>query len=370
MKNILITGSNGFVGKNMIAGLLDNKEINIFKYDIKNSDGELEKLIEGSDIIMHFAGINRPEKLSEFEEGNYHFTKHIIDILNKLNKNIPIIMTSSIQAELDNPYGKSKKKGEEILIQYAKQSKSNIYIYRLPNLFGKWSKPNYNSVVATFCYNISRNLPIKISDRTNNIEILYIDDVIKEFLAIINDEKIIDGYYYSIDKSFSKNLGEISDLIMSFKKSRVDLILPNLSDDFTKYLYSTYLSYLDVDSFSYNLNTRIDDRGGLAEIIKSKYFGQIFFSYTKPGITRGNHYHHTKVEKFCVLKGTGLIKFRNIITNEVIKYTVSGNELKIVDIPPGYTHSIKNSGNNEMLTLFWAVEIFNQDNPDTFYEEV
>lgn len=370
MKKILITGSNGFVGKNMIAGLLSNKEVKIYKYDLMNNEIELKKIIEDSDIIMHFAGTNRPENLSEFEKGNYLFTKKITDILNELNKKVHIVMTSSIQAELDNPYGKSKKMAEKVLIEYAEKSNSHIYIYRLPNLFGKWSKPNYNSVIATFCYNISRNLPIEISNKANNMELLYIDDVIKEFITIINGEKIMDGHYYSIDKSFSKNLGEIADLIMSFKKSRENLILPNLSDDFTKYLYSTYLSYLDVNSFSYNLNTRIDNRGGLAEIIKSKYFGQIFFSYTKPGITRGNHYHHTKVEKFCVLKGTGLIRFRNIITNEIIEYTVSGNELKIVDIPPGYTHSIKNSGNNEMLTLFWAVEIFDQNNPDTFYEEV
>ncbi|HAF06933.1 MAG: NAD-dependent epimerase/dehydratase [candidate division TA06 bacterium 32_111] len=370
MKTILITGANGFVGKNLIAGLNHLKDIKILKYDIENNEDDLKEFLKQSDIIIHLLGVNRPKDEKEFFTGNYEFTKMMTDHLICIKKKTTIVMTSSIQVELDNPYGKSKKMGEDALIEYAKKTGAKVFIYRLQNLFGKWGRPNYNSVIATFCYNIARDLPIQISNRENEVEFLYIDDVVNEFVKIVNDEKEYNGFYYKIDKGFRKKLGEIADKIYEFKKIRENLMLPDFSDPFTRYLYSTYISYIPVDNLSYPLTTKEDNRGILAEVLKSPHIGQIFFSTIKPGITRGNHYHHTKIEKFCVLTGKALIRLRNIVTDEKIEYEVSGDKVQIVDIPPGFTHSITNIGEQEVITLFWSMEIFDQNKPDTFFLEV
>ncbi len=370
MKKILITGAKGFIGKNLIAKLNENKEISLLKYDVENSEEELIEALKEADFIYHLAGVNRPKDEKEFIEGNSRFTHIITRKLQELNKATPILITSSIQAELNNPYGISKKQAEEELIKYSKTTGADVFIYRLPNVFGKWCRPNYNSVIATFCYNISHELDIWISDENKEINLVYIDDVVDEFIAAqdyINDYR---KYYYSISKTYKAALGDIVHKIKSFQAVKETSIIPDFSDEFTKCLYSTYLSYLEKDNFSYGLEKKEDHRGWLSEILKSKESGQIFISQTHKGIVRGNHYHHSKVEKFIVIKGEALIRFRKIDENEVFEYRVKGEDLKVVDIPPGYTHSIENVGEDELMTLFWANEIFNQDKPDTYFSEV
>jgi UDP-2-acetamido-2,6-beta-L-arabino-hexul-4-ose reductase len=324
-----------------------------------------------SDVVYHLAGVNRPEKIDDFETGNVDVTRTIVSVLEKLSRKPYIVMSSSTQAELDNPYGKSKKKAEEVLLEYSKKTGAKIFIYRLPGVFGKWSKPNYNTVVATFCYNIARGLDIAISDRNSEIELVYIDDVVNEFINLLNTHCDI-GYshYYGINKTFKVTLGELADKIYQLHDIRNSLMVPDLSGDFMKYLHATYASFLDEKDFSYPLKGKVDNRGCLFELIKSEYFGQIFVSKTHKGVIRGNHYHNSKVEKFCVIKGKAVIRFRNIITNESLAYHVSDEKIEIVDIPPGYTHSIENVSDGAMIVLFWANQILDQNNPDTYYCEV
>ena len=372
MKNVLVTGSSGFVGKNLCSRLELEKDVKILRFNRTNTKKDLETYLNKADFIFHLAGINRPKDEKEFDTGNRGLTENIIDLLEKNNKKTPLLMTSSIQAELDNPYGKSKKDAEDALFKFSKLKKTPLYIYRLPNVFGKWCKPNYNSVVATFCYNIAHNLPITMSNPSNEVSLVYIDEVVTDFIDAfrgkIKPQK--DGYCY-MPRSFNTTLQDLKDKIESFRNSRTTLVMPNLDDDFTRYLYATYTSYLAENDFSYKLNTNIDDRGWLAEFIKSKQFGQIFISKTKPGITRGNHWHHTKIEKFLVVDGAAEIKFRKIgEPKKIISYKVSGSELTVLDIPAGYTHLIKNVGKGDLTTIFWADEIFDKDNPDTYFEEV
>jgi len=367
--NILVTGWKGFIGQNLIKNLLRNKEIEILKFGREDTIKELRELIEEADFIYHLAAVNRPKNEEEFETVNVGLTKTIVEILLEMNKKIPIVISSSIQAVLDNPYGKSKKTAEEILAGYGEKTGADVYIYRLSNVFGKWERPNYNSVVATFCYNIACDKEILISDKTKKIELVYIDDVVKEFVQLLSERKEYAGYL-QVTPIFRITLGELATKITDFRKNRKRSVVPNFSDDFTKRLYSTYMSYLKKNSLSQALELKKDERGELFELIKSKCFGQVFVSTTKPGIVRGNHYHNSKVEKFCLIKGEAKIKLRNILTNEAVSYNVSDKKIEVVDIPPGYTHSIENIGKEDMLVLFWANEIFDPDNPDTFYEEV
>lgn len=371
-KVVLVTGSDGFIGRNLCSRLEIEKDVKILRFNKTNTKKDLETYLKKSDFIFHLAGANRPKDEKEFDTVNRGLTENIIDLLEKNNKKTPILMTSSIQAELDNPYGKSKKAAEDALLKFSKLKKTPLYIYRLPNVFGKWCKPNYNSVVATFCYNISHNLPITISDPKNEVNLVYIDEVISDFIKAFNGKTKPhkDGYCY-IPRSFKITIQELKDNIESFRSSRTTLVIPNHDDDFIRYLYATYTSYLAENDFSYKLNTNIDDRGWLAEFIKSNQFGQIFISKTKPGITRGNHWHHTKIEKFLVVDGTAMIRFRKINdSKKIISYTVTGNDLTVLDIPAGHTHSIINIGNTDLTTIFWADEIFNKDSPDTYFEEV
>ncbi len=371
MKKVLITGSNGFIGKNLVEGLRRSENVEIMTFDVEDDIDRLTAYLKEADIVFHLAGVNRPEKVEEFELGNTGVTRTILRILEEFKRSIPVVLSSSIQAVLDNPYGISKKKAEEILIEYSRRNGAKIYIYRFPNVFGKWCRPNYNSVVATFCYNISHDLDISISDVNKEIELVYIDDVVDEFLRILSDERTEkDKYYYSVNRTFRVTLGELAEKIYRLRDIRKSLIVPDLSDDFMKCLHATYLSYLDKNGFSYKLDLETDQRGWLAELIKSEHFGQIFVSSSHKGVIRGNHYHNTKIEKFCVLKGEALIKFRHIFEDEVLFYHVSGDALEIVDIPPGYTHSIENLGDGEMIVLFWANQIFDADRPDTYFEEV
>ena len=366
---VLVTGSKGFIGQNLIKNLLRDKEIEILEFDKENTIEELRNQIEETDFIYHFAAVNRPKNEEEFKIVNVELTKTIVEILLEMNKKIPIVISSSIQIALDNPYGNSKKAAEEILIGYREKTGADVYIYRLSNVFGKWSKPNYNSAVATFCYNIAHDKEVWISDKAKNIELIYIDDVVDEFVHLLSVRKEYTGYLQVMPK-FSITLGELTAKIKNFHKNRKKYIVPNFSDEFTKRLYSTYISYLEKDNLSQDLDLKKDERGELFELIKSKCFGQIFVSTTKAGIVRGNHYHDSKIEKFCLIKGEAKIKLRNILTNEEISYNVSDKIIEVVDIPPGYTHSIENIGKEDMIVLFWANEIFDPDNPDTYYEKV
>ena len=371
MKRVLVTGSNGFIGKNFVEGLVRCEDSEVRMFDIDDDIDNLSAFLKEADIVFHLAGVNRPEKVEEFEIGNTGLTQTIVSILQEYKRNIPVVLSSSIQASLDNPYGVSKKKAEDVLIDYSKKNDAKVYIYRFPNVFGKWCRPNYNSVVATFCYNISHGLDISVSDVNKEIELVYIDDIVHEFLSVLNQESTDrDKYYYNIKRSFRITLGELAEKIYELKAMRNTLVVPDLSNDFLKCLHPTYLSYLEKNDFSYKLEMKTDQRGCLAELIKSNHFGQIFVSRTHKGIIRGNHYHNTKIEKFCVLQGEAVIKFRHIFEEEVLSYHVSGETPEIVDIPPGYTHSIENLGDGEMIVLFWANQVFDSEKPDTYFCEV
>jgi len=373
MKTVLVTGSEGFVGKNLIARLEELDNVAIEPFDKEDNIETLKKYLQESDFIFHLAGVNRPEKVEEFEKVNVGLTKGIIGLLEEMDNKIPVVITSSIQAELDNPYGKSKKVAEDELKKYSKQNNVPVYIYRLPNVFGKWSRPNYNSVVSTFCYNISHNLDITISDPKRELELIYIDDVVDEFVSLLlKKDRNFKEYFYSIDKTFKITLKELADKIYQIRDMRKTLVVPDLSDDFTKYIHATYLTYLDKDDFSYKMDSKEDNRGDFTELIKSNSFGQVSISRSGKGVIRGNHYHNTKNEKFFVIKGKAVIKLRNILDDKIISYYVSDKKIEVVDIPPGYTHSIENltEGDGEMLLLIWANEIFDPKNPDTYYCEV
>lgn len=370
MKRVLITGSEGFVGKNLQIVLKRKEDIEITPFDRGHSFDYLRNTVKNADFIFHLAGENRPKDPSDFMKVNKGLTETIVELLKRSNKKTPIAFSSSIQAGLDNMYGRSKKAAEDILISYSKETEAPICIFRFPNLFGKWSKPNYNSVVATFCYNISHGLDITISDENKELEFAYIDDVVRALSELLETRLDPEKYFYSIDKTFRVTLGDLAKIIYQFRDIRNTSILPDFSDEFTRNLYSTYLSFLEQNDFAYDIGMKTDNRGVLFELLKSRQFGQIFVSKTRKGITRGNHYHDTKVEKFCVISGDALIRLRNIHNDEVITYEVSGDKIRIVDIPPGYTHSIENIGDEEMIVLFWANEIFNQERPDTYYEEV
>jgi len=372
-KTVLITGSEGFIGKNLIVRLQELDKVIIKSFDKKDNIDILKKYLKEADIVFHFAGVNRPKNVEEFERVNAGLTTILVKLVEEMNKKIPIVITSSIQAELDNPYGKSKKMAEDELIKYAKKNSVPVYIYRLPNAFGKWSRPNYNSVVSTFCYNISHNLDIKISDPKRELELVYIDDIVDEFVSLLNKEAgDFHKHYYNIGRTFKITLEGLANKLYKIKAIRRTLIIPDLSDVFMKFLHATYLSCLDKNDFSYEMDSKEDKRGNFTELIKSRTFGQISISRSRKGVVRGNHYHNTKNEKFCVINGKAVIKLRNILDDKIISYYVSDRKIEIVDIPPGYTHSIENltEGDGEMILLIWANEIFNPENPDTYYCEV
>ncbi|EGT0681627.1 NAD-dependent epimerase/dehydratase family protein [Clostridium perfringens] len=367
---VLITGAKGFIGKNLVSTLDREDKYEIICIDRENSKEELEKGVLNSDFIVHLAGINRPKNEEEFFKGNTGLTEEIIEILKKNNKNTSILITSSIQADLDNAYGQSKKGAEEALIKYMADTKGNVFIFRLPNVFGKWCRPNYNSAIATFCHNISRGEEVWISDPSKEMTLVYIDDVVRNIKDVIDNEKTYIPGYQNVDIEHKATLGEIVDLINFFKESRKSLMIPNMENELTKKLYSTYLSYLPEKDFSYPLKMNVDNRGSFTEFIKSKDRGQVSVNISKPGITKGNHWHDTKNEKFLVVSGEGVIRFRKVDSEEIIEYKVSGEKLEVVDIPVGYTHSIINTGERDMVTIMWVNEIFNPEKPDTIYLEV
>lgn len=367
---ILVTGAKGFIGKNLVAELKNRKYTDIFEYDKETDPSLFEEYCKKADFVFHLAGVNRPKEQSEFMEGNFGFTSTLLGTLKKHKNNCPVMISSSTQAELDNPYGISKKAAEDALFKYQKETGARVLVYRLPNLFGKWSKPNYNSVVATFCYNIARNLDIQINNPETELNLCYIDDVVKEFIKAMEGNPTVDGKFCMVPNTYNIKLGKLADLIKEFKKSRENLSIPDMRDPFIKKLYSTYLSYLPEDDFSYKLKMHCDNRGSFTEFIRTPERGQVSVNISKPGITKGNHWHHTKNEKFLVVSGNGLIRFRNINLDNIIEYKVSGERLEVVDIPPGYTHSITNLGDTDMITIMWANECFDPEDPDTYYLEV
>jgi len=381
---ILVTGAEGFIGKNLIVALKRRDDVDVIEYDVDSPAGLLEEGLSKADVIYHLAGVNRPERVEEFTEGNFDLARQICDTLWRLNRAPLFVLSSSTQAAMDNPYGLSKCQAEEAVFDFGREAGASVFVFRLHGVFGKWCRPNYNSVVATFCHNIARDLPIAISDPTREIELVYVDDVVRAFIGVMGGRPpVSDGKYCLVEPTYRIFLGTLAETIQDFRDSRVSLVLPDISESFVRALYSTYLSYLPTDSFAYALTQRADSRGELAELLKSHRIGQIFVSRTRPGFTRGNHYHDTKVEKFVVMEGDAVIRFRHIRPDisdqraevgeqrsDVIEYPISGREFRVVDIPPGYTHSIENIGQNDLIVLFWAAEIFDPNIPDAFFEVV
>ena len=369
MKKVLVTGARGFVGRNLCAVMKQDEKIELHTYDLDSPPEALSAALERVDCVFHLAGVNRPEDPKEFETGNVGSLEDICDRLKALGRTPKIVLSSSIQAGLDNPYGKSKRQAELALQQFAETTGSAGVVYRFKNLFGKWCRPNYNSVTATFCHNIANDLPIQISDPAHEIELTHIDAVGQAFMDELDSKKTRFGFADPL-ASYRISLGDLAARIRTYKKMRTRLVLPDFSTEFEKALYGTYLSYLDEKEFEYGLDIKSDQRGSLAEFVKSPTMGQIFVSRTNPGVTRGDHYHHTKTEKFLVLEGRGIIRFRHIESSEILEYPVNGEKYQVLDIPPGYTHSIENTGQTVLVTLFWASEMFNPEKPDTYYEKV
>jgi UDP-2-acetamido-2,6-beta-L-arabino-hexul-4-ose reductase len=370
MKTVVVTGAAGFIGKNLMEHLKCRAELNVLSFDRQDNPDTLEPFLSQAEFIFHLAGVNRPEYESEFSAGNFEFTSRVLHILKQRQRQIPFLLASSIQAGLDNPYGVSKRRAEMAVLQWARETGSQALIFRLPNVFGKWCRPNYNSVVATFCHNIARDLPIRIDHPLQQLELVYIDDVVAEFIRAFDGYRCQQGKYCLVPRTFKLTLQELAEKLAAFRESRTTLLLPDFADDLSRFLYATYLSYLPEDHFDYRIEMKHDQRGWLAEVLKSQQFGQIFVSRTKPGISRGNHWHHTKVEKMVVLSGRAIIRFRQIQGNHLIELPVCGEELKVVDIPAGYTHAIENSGDTDLITLFWADEVFDPNRQDTNFQEV
>lgn len=376
---ILITGSKGFVGKNLVATLRNiaegkdrsrnlSPDLTIFEYDLDTEPTFLQKWAQECDFVFHLAGVNRPKEQSEFMEGNFGFTDTLLRALE--GNPCPVMLSSSIQAELDNPYGQSKLAGEGLLREYGTRTGADILIYRFPNLFGKWCRPNYNSVTATFCHNIAHGLPIQINNPAVELRLVYIDDLVEEMLCALQGRPHREDEFCVVPVEHRVTLGRMAELIQSFRDSREKNEVIDTSDAFTQKLYATYLSYLPKESFSYPLHMNVDARGSFTEIIRTAERGQFSVNISKPGITKGNHWHHSKNEKFLVVSGRGVIRFRQIHSDEVLEYFVSGEKLEVVDIPTGYTHNIENLGDTDMVTFMWASECFDPNKPDTYFLEV
>lgn len=388
--NILITGAKGFIGRNLIETLHNirdgkdrsfglNSDITVFEYDIDTDPALLDLYCKNADFVYHLAGVNRPQDPKEFMEGNFGFTSILLGSLKKYKNTCPIMISSSIQAALDNPYGESKKAGEDLMFTYARETGAKVFVYRFPNVFGKWCRPNYNSAVATFCYNIAHDLPIKVNDPAVNMTLVYIDDVVSELISALQGlANINEDGYCCVPAEHKITLGEIAELLYSFKGSRETKLIPDMTEgSFTKKLYAAYLSYLPEDQFSYPLKMNMDERGCFTEILRTSDRGQFSVNISRTGITKGEHWHHTKNEKFVVVSGKGLIQFRRVGTDPktgqpypVIDYHVSGEKIEVVDIPTGYTHNIINEGDTDLVTFMWCNECFNPEKPDTYFLKV
>ena len=383
---VLITGAGGFVGKNLVATLRAAGYTDLLLFEKDDTPATLAEYCRRAAFVVHLAGINRPQSAQEFYTGNAGLTDTLLEALEAAGNKAPVLVTSSIQAALDNDYGKSKHLAEQAIFAHGERSGAPVYVFRMEGVFGKWCRPNYNSVVATFCHNIARGLPIEVRDPAYALPLVYIDDVVSCIRdAMERGEAVRDkDDFCRIHPVHTVTLGALADTIRGFAKARggeaaealgsdglPTLAVPDLADgSFTKKLYSTYLSYLPEDTFAYDLNMHCDDRGSFTEFLRTPERGQVSVNISRPGIVKGNHWHHTKNEKFLVVKGEGVIRFRRIDAQEVIEYRVSGDRLQVVDIPCGYTHNIENIGDGEMVTVMWANEAFDPENPDTFYEQV
>lgn len=372
---VLITGANGFVGKNLQLHLSERTDVEINFFTREQDLSDLAELVSNADIVFHLAGVNRPQDPAEFKQGNVDLTRSLCKALQEAGKEIPIVYSSSIQAEAENPYGDSKRAAENELLDHAKKNGSSVFIYRLPNVFGKWARPNYNSAVATFCYNISQGLPIQINDPAAKVNLVYIDDVIASFLQVLDGQLIGSNFvekdgFVEIEQQYHISVGELADQIHSFKDSRDTLITENVGSGLVRALYSTYVSYLEPKQFSYQVPKYGDERGVFVEMLKTKDAGQFSFFTAHPGITRGGHYHHSKTEKFLVIKGKACFRFRHMFTGEFYELQTSGEQPEIVETVTGWTHDITNVGDDEMVVMLWANEIFDRENPDTYANPV
>ncbi len=396
---ILVTGAKGFVGKNLVAALQNIKEgkdrthpsLNveeIYSYDIDSSAGLLEEACKNADFIFNLAGVNRPQNTEEFMQGNFGFASTLLNTLKKYNNTCPVVLSSSIQATLigryDSEYGRSKKAGEDLFFNYAEETGAKVLVYRFPNLFGKWCRPNYNSAVATFCNNIANDLEITVNDPSVQLELLYIDDLVDEMMAALEgaehhcefdgiDTVLCDnGKYCAAPITHKVTLGEIVELLESFKNQPKTLLMPEIPyNSFAKKIYSTYLSYLPKDKAIFDLKMNCDDRGSFTELLKTEKCGQFSVNISKPGITKGQHWHNTKWEFFIVVSGHGLIQMRKIGSDEVLNYEVTGDKIQAIHMLPGYTHNIINLSETEnLVTVMWANEQFEPSHPDTFFLEV
>ena len=381
--NILVTGANGFVGRNLVSQLenigsgkarnyaIAGEELHVLCYDVDSDPAALEEYCRRADFVFNLAGVNRPEDPSEFMKGNFGFASLLLDTLKKCGNACPVMISSSTQAALDNPYGESKRAGEELLFEYGRETGAKALVYRFPNVFGKWCRPNYNSAVATFCNNIAHGLPIRVNDPSVVMHLVYIDDVVDELIGALSGDEHRAGAFCEVPVVHEITLGGIVDLLYSFRDMQQDLEVPDLGDAFAKKLYSTYLSYLPKERFCYPLKMNVDNRGSFTEIIRTPDRGQFSVNISKPGITKGEHWHHTKNEKFVVVSGHGLVQLRKIGTDEVINFEVCGEKMEVVEMIPGYTHNIINlSDTEDLVTFMWANEAFNPERPDTYFEPV
>ncbi|NUT76986.1 SDR family oxidoreductase [Pseudomonas sp. C1C7] len=362
---VLITGANGFVGKNLLAHLNERNDVEVRKFCREDDVSQLPSLVSDVDFIFHLAGVNRPENVEDFKVGNTDLTKTLCSAVARTGRNIPLLYTSSIQAESNHAYGSSKRNAEEALLSLSVQSNSQVHLFRLPNVFGKWARPNYNSAVATFCHNIVNGLPININDANANISLVYIDDVINCFISVM-DGKVSGDPFVVVEPQFSITVGELATQLRAFKESRQSMIAERVGTGLVRALYSTYLSYLPPKDFTYEVPKYGDARGVFVEMLKTKDSGQFSYFTAHPGITRGGHYHHTKTEKFLVIKGDACFRFRNIVSGEFYELFTNGDTPEIVETVPGWTHDITNIGESEMIVMLWANEIFDRELPDTY----
>ncbi len=398
---ILVTGANGFVGRNLVSQLknirdgkasnypLCGEDITVFEYDVNNTLDELDQYCQQADFVFNLAGVNRPKDQAEFMQGNFGFASILLDTLKKYRNVCPVMLASSIQATLigrygQSDYGKSKLAGEELFFQYGQETGAKVLVYRFPNLFGKWCRPNYNSAVATFCNNIAHDLPIQVNDRSTQLELLYIDDLVEEMITALTGhehhcefdgvETVLkeEGRYCAVPTTHKATLGEIVDLLHAFATQPATLMMPEIpANSFAKKLYSTYLSYLPKEKVAFPLKMNVDNRGSFTELLRTEKCGQVSVNISKPGITKGQHWHHTKWEFFMVVSGHGLIQQRKIDTDEVMEFEVSGDRIEAVHMLPGYTHNIINLSETEnLVTVMWANETFDPNHPDTFFEPV
>ncbi|KAB7698585.1 NAD-dependent epimerase/dehydratase family protein [Plesiomonas shigelloides] len=361
---IVVTGAKGFIGKNLCIMLREHGYQDIVEVDRETSHEQLRDILRDAEFVYHLAGINRPKDEEEFQHGNADLTRFIVEQLTLNGKKIPLMVSSSTQADRANAYGQSKWLAEQAVEQYGRKTQSQYYIFRFPNVFGKWCRPNYNSFVATFCYNIANDLDITINDPSAAVTLVYIDDVCARLIALLEGDS--ESGYKRISPEYPTTVGEVAGLLRAFKQSRGSLVTENVGSGLTRALYSTYLSYMTPDQFSYSIPSYGDERGVFSEMLKTKQAGQFSFFTAHSGITRGGHYHHSKNEKFLVVKGKALFKFKHIATGECYELHTDGNSLKIVETVPGWSHDITNIGDEEMIVMLWANEIFDREAPDTF----